>query len=103
MSGAVWNARALAFKGEGEKWPLESGTCGEMPPAGPRKGRGDGIQMRVCASRQVQTEEMCWRWWTDGRTVGGAAAASVGWQRQGASQASGSKKLQNYVCVKSNA
>lgn len=44
MSGAVWNARALAFKGTGERWPLKCGTCGEIPPTGLREGHGDGIQ-----------------------------------------------------------
>lgn len=42
------------------------------------KAAGTEYKVRVCASWQVQTEAMCWCWWTDGggrqlrRWAGGA-------------------------------
>lgn len=94
------------LKARGGKWPLKSGTCGEMPPAGPREGRGDGIQS-ACLCELAGADRGDVLVLVDRRTDG-----QMGWGRQlrrwaGSARARHRRQDTNgnyeTTCVKSNA
>lgn len=63
---SLLKARGGGKKMAAEQWHLWRNAAGRSA----RRAAGTEYKVRVCASWQVQTEEMCWRWWTDGRREG---------------------------------